>query len=180
MTVIIHSSAEVSTEAEIGDGTYIWNEVQVREGARIGANCRLGKCVYVDKNVVIGDDCKVENRVSIFDGVIVGNRVFIGPHVTFVNDLYPRATNDDFELARTSVEDGASIGANATVLGGVTVGRCALVAAGSVVTRDVPPYALVAGNPARLIGHVCDCGHPVDEKLGCERCRKTLILEGSD
>ncbi len=178
MAVVIHPTAEVSTEADIGDGTYIWNEVQVREGAKIGANCRLGKCVYVDKNVVIGDDCKIQNRVSLYDGVSVGNRVFLGPHVAFVNDLYPRGT-DEFDLVRTVVEDGASIGANATILGGLTIGKFALVAAGSVVTKDVPPHALVAGNPAVRIGTVCDCGHPADEKGGCDRCQKTLVLEGS-
>ncbi len=180
MSVIIHPSAEVSTDAEIGDGTYIWNEVQVREGAKIGANCRLGKCTYVDANVVIGDGCRIQNRVSLYQGVTVGNRVFIGPHVTFVNDLYPRATSGGFDLIETTVEDGASIGANATILGGLTIGGSSMVAAGSVVTKDVPPHGLVVGNPAKLIGHVCDCGHPVDESMGCDRCKKTLVLEGSD
>ncbi len=166
---MIHPTAEVSPRARIGARTRIWNHAQVREGAVIGDDCVIGKGVYIDRDVVIGRAAKVQNYVSIYRGVRLGDGVFVGPHVTFTNDLYPRAvtpdgvplTEDDWELVETVVEDGASIGAGAVVRCGVTIGRWAMVGAGSVVVRDVPAHALVAGNPARLMGYVCECGRPM-------------------
>ncbi|TMA09041.1 MAG: N-acetyltransferase, partial [Methanobacteriota archaeon] len=152
----IHPSAEVSSEATIGEGSRIWHWAQIREGARVGQNCVVGKDVYVDATVVVGDDCKVENFASIYRGVTIGNRVFVGPHVCFTNDTYPRAVSPDWKVLPTKVENGASIGANATILCGLTIGRNAMVAAGAVVTKDVPPHALVAGVPAKIIGWVCE------------------------
>lgn len=178
MSVSIHKTAEVSTQAEIGEGTIIWNEAQVREGARIGRNCRIGKCVYIGKDVVLGDGCKIQNRATIYQGVTLGNYVFIGPHVIFTNDLYPRAATDDFELITTTVEDHASIGAGSVLICGITIGRYAMIGAGSVVTKDVQPHALVYGNPAKAVGHVCQCGHPLNKESMCESCGKKIELEG--
>ncbi|HEX2222080.1 MAG TPA: acyltransferase [Candidatus Limnocylindria bacterium] len=165
----IHPSAEVSPEAEIGPGTSIWNHAQVRERARIGAGCVLGKNVYVDFGVVVGDRCKIQNNVSLYHGVTVEDGVFIGPHVCFTNDRLPRAVNRDgtlkgdadWEVEPIRVRHGAALGANTTILPGVTIGRWALVGSGSVVTRDVADYALVAGNPARRLGSACPCGQPL-------------------
>lgn len=178
MTVTIHKTAEVSTQAEIGDGTIIWNEVQVREGARIGRNCGIGKCAYIGKNVAIGDGCKIQNRATIYQGVTLGNYVFVGPHVTFTNDLYPRAATEDFELISTEVEDYASIGAGSVVMCGIRIGKYAMIGAGSVVTKSVSPHALVYGNPARVVGRVCECGRPLNEENVCEACGKKIEVEG--
>jgi acetyltransferase-like isoleucine patch superfamily enzyme len=167
MTSSIHPTADVSPKAVVGDGTRIWHWVQVREGARIGRNCVLGKDAYVDTAVVVGDDCKIENFATLFRGLTVGSRVFIGPHACFTNDPYPRAVSPDWQVVPTKVEDGASIGANATILCGITIGRSAMVAAGAVVTKDVPAQALVAGVPARIVGWVCECGRPLDRDLRC-------------
>lgn len=169
MVFRVHPTAEVSPEAFVGEGTTIWHWSQVRERARIGARCSLGKDVYVDTEVVLGDDCKVQNFATLYRGLTVGNRVFIGPHVCFTNDRYPRSVSPDWQVVPTKVEDGASIGANATILCGVTIGRNAMVAAGAVVTKDVPPHALVAGVPAKVMGWVCDCGMTLDDAMRCAR-----------
>ena len=167
MPTRIHPTAEVSPEARIGDGTSIWHWVQVREGARIGRDCVIGKDVYVDTDVVLGDRCKVQNFATLYKGLTIGDRVFIGPHACFTNDMYPRAVSPDWQVVPTKVEDGASIGANSTILCGLTIGRNAMVAAGAVVTKDVPPHALVAGVPAKLVGWVCECGRPLDLRMRC-------------
>jgi acetyltransferase-like isoleucine patch superfamily enzyme len=187
--VRIHPTADVSKAAEVGDGTQIWHEAQVREGARIGRYCRIGKGVYVDVNVRIGDNCKLQNRVSVYQGVAIGDRVFLGPHVCFTNDLFPRAARTDWEkhgladrapkweVVATRVEDGATIGANATILCGITIGASSMVGAGAVVTKDVPPYALVYGNPAKIQGYVCDCGRKLNAKMYCAHCKKTIRVK---
>ncbi len=163
----IHPTADVSPAATIGEDASIWHWVQVREGARIGARCVLGKDVYVDRDVVVGDDCKIENFATLYYGLAVGNRVFIGPHACFTNDTYPRAVSQDWKVVPTKVEDGASIGANATILCGVTIGKHAMVAAGAVVTKDIRAHALVAGIPAKQIGWVCDCGRRLNRAMRC-------------
>jgi len=165
----IHPTAEISPDAVIGLDTSIWHWAQVREGARIGERCNIGKDVYIDSAVVVGDDCKIQNFAALYRGVTIGNRVFVGPHACFTNDAYPRAVSPDWKIVPTKVEDGASIGANATILCGLTVGRYAMVAAGSVVTKDVPAHALVAGIPAKVVGWVCECGRPLDAKMRCAR-----------
>src|SRR5256886_1469596 len=167
MATRIHLTADVSPEATIGDGTQIWHWVQVREGARIGRDCKIGKDAYIDADVVLGDGCKVQNFATIYKGVTIGNRVFVGPHACFTNNMYPRADSTDWEIVPTRVEDGASIGANATVLCGITIGRRAMVAAGAVVTKDVPAHALVLGFPAMVKGWVCECGRPLDRNMRC-------------
>ena len=174
MATRIHPTAEVSPQATVGEGTAIWHWAQVREGARIGARCTLGKDVYIDKDVAIGDDCKIENFATLYHGLTVGDRVFIGPHACFTNDPYPRAVSQDWKVVPTKVEDGASIGANATILCGITIGRNAMVAAGAVVTKDVPAHALVAGVPAKVVGWVCECGRPLDAKMCCAHDGKSF------
>jgi len=166
---MIHPTAEVSPKARVGPDTDIWNEAQLREGAVVGAECNIGKGVYIDKDVVVGNRVKIQNRASLYRGVTVEDGVFIGPHVSFTNDRYPRSitpegrlrTEDDWEPEPTLVRYGASIGAGAVVILGVTIGRWAMVGAGSLVTRDVPDHALVKGNPARVAGYVCSCGQPL-------------------
>jgi UDP-2-acetamido-3-amino-2,3-dideoxy-glucuronate N-acetyltransferase len=186
----IHETAVVSPGARVGTGTRIWHHVQVREGARIGCDCILGKNVYVDRDVVIGDRCKIQNNVSLFAGVRLGDAVFVGPHACFTNDRIPRATNadgslkdaEDWSVVGIDVRDGASIGASSVILPGVTIGRFAMVGAGAVVPRDVPPFAVVVGNPARITGYICVCGETryaeapppsQADDLRCERCART-------
>jgi acetyltransferase-like isoleucine patch superfamily enzyme len=123
--------------------------------------------VYIDADVTVGDNCKIQNFATLYRGVVLGDRVFVGPHACFTNDLYPRAMSPSWKVVATEVEDGASIGANATVLCGVTIGRNAMVAAGAVVTKNVPGHALVAGVPARVVGWVCECGRPLDKQMRC-------------
>jgi acetyltransferase-like isoleucine patch superfamily enzyme len=184
LSTTIHSTADVSPDAQIGERTRIWHDVQVREGARIGTDCILGKGVYVDHDVVVGDRCKVQNRVSLYHGVTLEDGVFVGPHAVFTNDRYPRAitpsgelqTDDDWETLPTIVRTGASIGAGAVILAGVELGEWSMVAAGAVVTADVPAHAVVKGNPARFAGWACDCGRPLvmseARTWWCEHCQR--------
>jgi acetyltransferase-like isoleucine patch superfamily enzyme len=178
--VTIHPTAEVSPRATVGDGTRVWNEAQIREGATVGRDCILAKGVYVDTDVVIGDRVKLENRVSVFRGARLAAGVFVGPHSCFLNDKRPRATTvegalkreDDWQVSGVSVAEGASIGGGCTILPGVSIGRYALVGAGAVVTRDVPDYGLVVGNPARLVGYVCECAGRLQDGV-CSICGRS-------
>lgn len=172
MKVFIHQTAEVSDKAFIGNGTKIWNQAQVREKAVIGENCIISKNVYIDEGVHIGNRVKIQNNVNVYHGVIVENDVFLGPSMTFTNDMFPRAFNGDWKVYETKVCEGASIGANATIICGNTIGPYAMVGAGSVVTTDVPAHALVAGNPARQMGWVCICGSKLDTENLCPVCGK--------
>jgi acetyltransferase-like isoleucine patch superfamily enzyme len=163
--VYIHLKASVSDNAYIGNGTKIWINVQIRENTYIGNNCTISKDVYIDHGVVIGNNCKIQNSVSIYNGVSIEDDVFVGPNVSFTNDRVPRAFNADWKITPTLVKIGASIGANATIICGVTIGEYAMVAAGSVVTKNVPPFTLVMGNPARAIGKIDKMGNRNDEVL---------------
>lgn len=162
MANFIHPTADISSEAQIGRNVKIWHQVQIREKVQIGSNCILGKNVYVDFGVKIGKNCKIQNSVSIFQGVKIEDGVFVGPHVCFTNDKYPRAitpggklkASEDWQVSPTVVKKGASIGANATILPGITIGKWAMIGSGSVVTKNVPDYGLVIGNPAKLVGKV--------------------------
>jgi acetyltransferase-like isoleucine patch superfamily enzyme len=196
MTIRIHTSADVSEKALIGEGTSIWHHSQVRENAQIGKNCIIGKGVYIDAAVIIGDNVKIQNYVSVYHGVVLEDGVFVGPHVCFTNDMRPRSINpdgtlkaaDDWVLSKTLVKKGAALGANSTIRCGVTIGEWAMVGSGSVITRDVPDFGLVFGNPARLRGYVCPCGEKLVEKpasseiMICPKCgfMITIILENDD
>jgi len=154
----IHPSAEVETGAQVGAGTKIWHIAHIRSSAIVGEECVIGRNVYVDAKVVVGSRVKIQNNVSVYQGVTIEDEVFVGPCVVFTNDLRPRAQNPDWKITPTLVRRGASIGANATLVCGVEIGEYAMIAAGSVVTRDVQPYQLVAGNPARPKGWVDERG----------------------
>ena len=154
----IDDTAIVHPTAKIGDGTMIWNWTKVREGAVIGADCTIGQSAFIDFNTRIGDRCKIQNGVWVYHGVTIGNDVLIGPNATFTNDLYPRAHNGHTEIGKTFVEDGASLGANSTIICGITLGRHCMVGGGAVVTTDVPPHALVLGCPARIVDYVTVSG----------------------
>lgn len=175
--IFVHPTAIISENASIGEGTKIWHHCHVREHACIGKNCTLGKGVYVDVHVVIGDECKIQNYACLYHGVVVGDRVFIGPHVTFTNDRYPRSWLWNQErLKKTEVKEGASIGANATILCGTVIGKYSMVGAGTVVTEDVPDHRLVTGNPGTVKGYVCVCGYPLEGE-SCPVCGRVLKVE---
>lgn len=173
---MIHPSAEVCRSATVGEGTQIWNEAQVRANAKIGSNCIVGKGVYLDEGVLIGDNVKIQNRASIYLGAVIESGAFIGPHVCLTNDKTPRSITvggdlkgrNDWEVRGVLVRRCASIGAGSIILPGVVVGEFAMVGAGSVVTRDVPDHGLVQGNPARLVGFVCECGGKLTKIQGAD------------
>jgi acetyltransferase-like isoleucine patch superfamily enzyme len=160
---IIHETAEVSKEAVIGKGVKIWNWAQVREKAVIGDNTIISKSVYVDHDVKVGRNVKIQNNVSVYYGVTIEDDVFVAPHVCFTNDKRPRSKGE-WNVIKTLVKKGASIGANSTIICGVTIGEHSMIGAGSVVTRDVPAKALVYGNPARIMGEVDKKGNKVTEE----------------
>lgn len=157
----IDKTATVNTGAIIGEGTKVWINCQVRENSRIGENCILSKDVYIDAGVSIGSRCKIQNSVSVYNGVTIGDDVFVGPNVAFTNDKVPRAFNADWSITETHVCNGVSLGANSTIVCGITIGEYAMVAAGAVVTKDVAPYTLVVGNPARAVGMIDKDGNRV-------------------
>ncbi len=178
-SAFVHETALVETGASIGEDTRIWHQAQVRTRANVGARCIVGKGAFVDFDVSIGDDSKLQNYACVYHGVTLGRGVFVGPHAVFTNDRRPRATDPsfaplgdgDWEVGETRVDDGAAIGANATILPGIRIGRWAMVGAGAVVTRDVSPYALVVGSPARWLAWVCACGERLaDDARACARC----------
>ena len=155
----IHEFAHVSSSAKIGAGSKIWINAQIRENAIIGNNCTISKDVYIDQRVFIGNNCKIQNGVSIFYGVHLEDDVFVGPNACFTNDKLPRAFNTKWEIFPTRLCKGTSIGANSTILCGLTIGEYSMVGAGSVVTKDVPPYTLVLGSPAKIIAKIDKFGN---------------------
>jgi len=166
----VHPTAVVDDGAEIGEGSRVWHFAHVMPGARVGARCVLGQNVMVGPGVVIGDGCKVQNNVSLYAGVTLEDEVFCGPSMVFTNVLTPRAfVERKTEFRPTLVRRGATIGANATIICGVTIGRYAMVGAGAVVTRDVADHALVIGNPARPAGWVSRTGERLGDDLVCPR-----------
>ena len=196
--VYIHPTSDVSDKSNVGSGTKIWQHCQVREGAEIGQNCILSKGVYIDSDVKIGNNVKIQNGISVYHGVTLEDGVFCGPHCVFTNDKLPRSINPDgtlknitdWEVSTILVRYGAAIGAHATIVCGITVGKWAMIGAGAVVTKNVPDYGLVVGNPARLIGFVCPCGQKLvanrksenvdgkkeHQEMVCPKCYETISI----
>jgi UDP-2-acetamido-3-amino-2,3-dideoxy-glucuronate N-acetyltransferase len=174
-----HPTAIIDGGAQIGAGTKIWHFAHILSGSRIGEGCVIGQNVMIGPNARVGNGCKIQNNVSIYEGVTVEDDVFCGPSMVFTNVLLPRAhVSRKAEFAPTLVRRGASIGANAVVVCGHTIGAYAMVGAGAVVTRDVPPHALVAGNPARRIGWVSRSGDRLNQSMICSRSGEQYRLDG--
>ncbi|MDM8521550.1 acyltransferase [Anaerolineales bacterium HSG6] len=192
MSGFIHLSANVSPKATIGENCYIWHEAQIREGVTIGSESIIGKGAYVDFGVTVGARCKLQNGVFVYHGATLEEGVMLGPGVMLLNDKTPRAITpdgrlksaDDWQVSPTHISYGAGIGGGSIILPGVTVGRWAIVGSGSVVTRDVPDYGLVYGNPARLHGFVCPCGQRLQlveqmtesVELACPQCQQHITV----
>ncbi len=183
--VYIHPTAIVEDGAIIGEGTYIWHFAHIRSKAVIGKNAVIGKGSYVDSDVIIGDNVKIQNLVSVYSGVTIGNNVFVGPHVAFTNDLYPRI-GYDWEITKTEIKDNVSIGANSTIVCGSILDKYSFVAAGTLVpaNRHVWEHALIMGNPGRIKAWVCKCGRKLlgnegegEYKLTCEKCQENIIID---
>ena len=177
----VHESSYIDEDVQIGSGTRIWHFCHIQRGARIGENCSFGQNVNVSNHVRIGNGVKVQNNVSIYEGVELQDHVFCGPSMVFTNDLTPRAKypKGSAGYKPTLVKTGATIGANATIVCGNTLGRWCTIAAGAVVTKDVPDHALMAGVPARQIGWVCECGQVLSDDLHCPDCgRRYRLVRG--
>ncbi len=181
MAYFVHDSSYVDEGVEIGEGTKIWHFSHVQRGAKIGKSCSLGQNVNISNNVIIGNKVKIQNNVSVYEGVELEDGVFCGPSCVFTNDLTPRARypKGSENYKKTLIKEGASIGANATVVCGHTVGKCALIGAGAVVTSDVPDYALMLGVPAKQKGWVCECGELLDDTLECKSCSRKYRLNNN-
>lgn len=189
----IHWTADVSEQAKLGKNAKIWHHAQIRENAKIGSNCIIGKNVYIDHGVTIGNNVKIQNNALVYYGSKIEDGVFIGPNVCLTNDKLPRAItkdgklkdNKDWNAGRILIKKGASIGAAAVILPGITIGQFAMVGAASLVTKDAPDYALVYGNPAELKGYVCKCGAKIAkivEKAGnlalfCSKCKEKILTK---
>lgn len=181
-TYFVHESSYVDEGADIGCGSKIWHFCHIQSGAIIGKNCSLGQNVNVSGHVRVGNGCKIQNNVSLYEGVELQDFVFCGPSCVFTNDLTPRAKYPKGRQAylRTLVMEGASIGANATIVCGHTIGRWSLIGAGAVVATDVPDHALMLGVPARQHGWVCECGHVLNDGLSCPQCERHYHMVGHE
>lgn len=173
----VHPSSIIDDNVTIGGGTKIWHFCHIQSDAKIGSDCSFGQNVYVGSNVIVGSGVKVQNNVSLYEGVLLEDHVFCGPSCVFTNDLTPRTKypKGSAGYKKTLVCEGASIGANATIVCGHKIGKWALIGAGAVVTSDVLPYALMVGVPAKRAGWVCECGEILGEDLTCDKCGKSYI-----
>ena len=169
--IYVDNTAIIDNGVILGEGTKIWHFVHIMRDTTIGKNCIIADYVSVGRLVKIGDRVKIENQATIFEGVTIEDSVFIGPHVTFTNDLYPRSLNKDWKIIPTLVKQGSSIGAGAVIVCGVTIGEYAMIGAGSIVTNNIPSHALAYGNPAKIRGFVCKCGR----KIELEKETKSLV-----
>lgn len=182
--IFIHPTAEIHPTATIGNGTKIWRHVHIRENASIGANCNISKDVYIDAGVQVGNRVKIQNGVSVYQGVILEDDSFVGPHAAFTNDIMPRSFSAEWQVVPTVIKRGASIGANATVICGITLGPYSMISAGSTITTNAPPHGLMSGSPARLVAYICRRGHRMraitphdyETTYRCERCNETLSV----
>ncbi len=177
----VHESSYVDDDVEIGKGTKIWHFSHILKGAKIGENCSLGQNVNIGNNVTIGNGCKIQNNVSVYEGVTIDDYVFCGPSMVFTNDLTPRAKypKGPSGYLHTHLRTGASVGANATIVCGIELGRWCMIASGAVVTKNVKNYALMSGVPATQMGWICECGNILKDGLTCTKCgRKYAENEG--
>ncbi len=168
----VHESSYIDDDVKIGNGTKIWYFCHIQKGAEIGENCSMGQNVNISNNVKIGNGCKLQNNVSVYEGVELEDYVFCGPSMVFTNDLTPRAKypKGSTGYKKTLLKTGATVGANATIVCGHSIGKWSMIASGAVVTKDVPDYALMAGVPALQIGWVCECGEVLHDSLQCSAC----------
>lgn len=165
--------------SNVGKDTRIWAFSHVMKCANIGSGCNIGEHCFIENDVLIGNDVTIKNGISIWDGIIIEDKVFLGPHMVFTNDLKPRSKAHDYKQLKTLVKEGATIGANTTVIGGITIGRYSMIGAGSVVTKSVPDYALIFGNPAKIRAWVCECGEKLSSVSGKAECAcgKVYLIE---
>ncbi len=179
----VHESSYIDEPCKIGQGTRIWHFSHVMKNSKIGDNCNIGQNVVISPSVIIGNNVKIQNNVSVYTGVICEDNVFLGPSCVFTNVVNPRSFIErKEEYKQTIVKKGATIGANATIVCGYSIGKFSFVGAGAVVTKDVPDYALVVGNPAKIIGYMCECGNRlrnIEDQYKCPSCNKKYkIMEG--
>ena len=186
MNYYSHNTSVIDEGALIGDNTKIWHFSHVCSKAKIGHDCNIGQSVYIDNNAIVGNHCKIQNNVNVYEGVILEDYVFCGPSMTFTNVksprcLYPRERGSS-DYYPTYVKYGASIGGHAVIVCGVTIGKHAMIGSGAVVTKDVPDYALMVGNPAKMIGWACECGEKLsmndDTEINyyCQKCNKKYTI----
>jgi UDP-2-acetamido-3-amino-2,3-dideoxy-glucuronate N-acetyltransferase len=175
---MIHKLADVQSE-KIGVNTNIWQFCVVLKGASIGKNCNINAQCFIENDVIIGDNVTVKSGVQIWDGITIEDNVFIGPNVTFTNDFLPRSKQYPDFFLKTLLQENASVGANSTIIGGVTIGTNAMIGAGSVVTKNIPNNTLWYGNPAVFKGYVCDCGNKLDGNLFCGKCNVSYVLDSN-
>lgn len=174
----IHPNAEVHTD-KIGNNTFIWQHCIVLKNAVIGNNCNINFNVFIENDVIIGNNVTVKSGVQLWDGLRIEDDVFIGPNATFTNDLLPRSKKYPDSFKQTIIKKGASIGANTTIIGGIEIGKYAMIGAGSVVTKSVPDYTLWFGNPAIFRGYICECGVKLTNSLQCGTCKNKYQLENN-
>ncbi|HON57078.1 MAG TPA: acyltransferase [bacterium] len=176
--IFVHQTAIIEKNAEIGENTRVWAFAHIMSGAKIGTNCNICDNVYIEGGAVVGNNVKIKNGVAVWDKVIIEDDVFIGPFAVFTNDINPRSfkKKEPSEFLKTIIKTGATIGANATIVCGITIGKYAFIGAGAVVTKNVPDYALIYGNPAKIKGYVCECGEKLNSDFFCEICKKKIYI----